>query len=265
STTAFAGTIPQNYDTYMGPMLFEPYAIDIAERFKNIPARNKVLEIACGTGRVTKHLYLSLPEDANFVATDLNKDMIEIAKQRNVSTDIDWQVADAQALPFADESFDVVVCQFGYMFMQNKEKAFAESYRVLKPGGMLLFNCWDSLANNDMFNIANNVVANFFPDNPPVFFNIPFSFYDTELMNSLLEKTGFKNITIELVQKESVSTPENAAKGMVEGSPIFVFINEHAPSLLNDIRNTVEKEIGEKYGTNPLTAPMQAWVAQAEK
>jgi ubiquinone/menaquinone biosynthesis C-methylase UbiE len=265
SVTAFAGSVPQKYDAHLGPMLFEPYAIDIASRLRNVALKNQVLEIACGTGRVTKHLHGLLPSGGKLVATDLNKDMMEIAKTSNPSGNIEWQVADAQDLHFADESFDAIVCQFGYMFMPDKEKAFSESHRVLKNGGALLFNCWDKLENNVLFYTANNIINKYFPENPPVFYHIPFSFYDTELMRHVLIKTGFKNISIDFVEKEAISIASGAACGIVEGNPVYGFICERDPSLVDTIRNSVEKEISSKYGSDPLKAPMYAWVVQAWK
>jgi ubiquinone/menaquinone biosynthesis C-methylase UbiE len=265
SVTDFAGSVPQKYDTYLGPMLFEPYAVDIADRLKNIFPKNQVLEIACGTGRVTKHLRSSMPPAAKLVATDLNADMIEIAKAKNIQGNIEWQVADAQNLGFAYESFDAVVCQFAYMFMPDKVKAFAETYRVLKKGGSVVFNCWDRLQNNSLFDTANKIVESFFPNDPPMFYHVPFSFHDTALMRSLLAGAGFKNIAIDDVQKEAVSNAADASIGIVEGNPIYGFIREHDPLLLNTIRSAVQKKISEKYGGDPLKAPMKAWVVTAMK
>src|SRR5579859_1014886 len=106
----FAGSIPALYDRHLGPMLFEPYALDMAERVARL-APKRVLEIAAGTGIVTRALSQKLPAVA-IVATDLNQPMLDHAAARLTSERITWRQADAQALPFEDGSFDVVVCQF---------------------------------------------------------------------------------------------------------------------------------------------------------
>src|SRR5438067_1269268 len=142
SLTAFEGTVPARYDQFLGPALFEPYALDLIERVQNKPM-NKILEIACGTGRLTRHLISALPEGDRLTATDLNSDMIEIAKRTVKDNRISWQVVDAQNLPFADNSFDMIICQFGVMFFPDKVTAFKEAYRVLKPEGLFIFNTWD--------------------------------------------------------------------------------------------------------------------------
>src|ERR1043165_3264072 len=140
-TAAFAGSIPANYERYLGPFLFEPYALDLVSRLQD-KKYNDILEIACGTGRVTKHLASSVKHDT-LTATDLNQDMIDIAKTRVPNKNIKWQQADALELPFKDNSFDLVVIQFGVMFFPDKSKGLSEAYRVLKPGGKLIYNTWN--------------------------------------------------------------------------------------------------------------------------
>ncbi|HVM88625.1 MAG TPA: class I SAM-dependent methyltransferase [Puia sp.] len=265
SVTTFAGPVPQKYDTYLGPMLFEPYARDMASRVSRLSINDRVLEIACGTGRVTKHLRTALPSAVKLVATDLNADMIKIAEAKNIPGNINWQVADAQNLNFPDESFDAVVCQFGYMFVPDKAKAFTEVYRVLKKGGTFIFNTWDKLQNNPMFDTANTIVNSFFPEKPPVFYHVPFSFYDMELARSLLINAGFQNMIIEFSEMDAISNAKDASTGMVEGNPVYDFVCEKAPSLLPVIRDAVEKEITKKFGMHPLKAPMKAWIVTAEK
>src|SRR6476661_6264867 len=144
SLTAFAGSVPANYDRYLGPLLFEPYALDLVERLKNDQLK-QVLEIACGTGRVTRHLTKLVEADGRLVASDLNPDMIAQAKTQLTGERVQWQVADAQQLPFDANSFDHVICQFGVMFFPDKPAAFREAYRVMQPGGKYIFSVWDNM------------------------------------------------------------------------------------------------------------------------
>src|SRR5688500_16765869 len=148
STPAFAGSIPEGYDRYLRPLLFEPYALDLAGRVPITPGM-KVLELACGTGIVTRALLGVLPGDATIVATDVSGHMLGVAQQK-ISPDprLAWQPADATTLPFDTGSFHAVICQFGLMFFPDKLRALREARRVLRPAGTLIFNVWDSLERN---------------------------------------------------------------------------------------------------------------------
>src|SRR5260370_41657792 len=130
--TVFSGSIPSIYDSYLGPLIFEPYAEDLADR---LPALNaeRVLETAAGTGIVTRALLRSLPASVSVVATDLNQPMLDRAAELLSSSRVSWQKADAQALPFPDGAFDAVVCLFGEMFFPDKQNAYLEALRGLTP------------------------------------------------------------------------------------------------------------------------------------
>ncbi|GAA4414038.1 methyltransferase domain-containing protein [Nibrella viscosa] len=261
---AFTGTVPKNYEKYLGPYLFEPYAKDLIGHIDH-PAE-AVLELACGTGRVTRHLRQHFPAATRLVATDLNPDMLTIARQLISGENMEWQVADMQALPFDDHTFDLVVCQFGFMFVPDKPLAFGEVYRVLRPGGRLLFNTWDKLAYNQTSDLTNQVVAQFFPDSPPNFFNIPFSMHDQHQIRSWLENAGFQDISVELIAKQSVGeSPEAIARGLLLGTPLYPIIQERRPDLLPRIIEAASKAIGERFGFESPASRMQAWVAQGVK
>ena len=262
----FSGTVPALYDQYMGPLFFEPYAADIASRLKENNIR-KVLEIACGTGRVTKHIRRAVPASAELIATDLNPGMLEVAKEALKEMNVEFRIADAQALPFDDESFDVIVCQFGLMFVPDKPTAFREAFRVLKKGGRLLFNTWDRIENNPLSNTLKNIIASFFaPGDSPDFYKVPFSMYDKQELKSLMEDAGFNNITIELVTKEGIaSTAADGAKGLVLGTPAFMEISAMDASAPEKIVAIAEKEIARLYGDNPCKSELNAWVCEGWK
>src|SRR5438105_4692385 len=167
--TAFVGSVPELYTRYMGPMFFEPYAADLAGRLQEVVS-GRLLETACGTGIVTRALAATLPATMAITATDLNQAMLDFAKLQPGGERVTWQQTDAQDLPFPDRSFDVVVCQFGVMFFPDKQQAYREALRVLKPGGRFMFSVWDRLDNNDLSLIVHRAVAEMFPDDPPMFF-----------------------------------------------------------------------------------------------
>src|SRR4051812_17398795 len=138
----FAGSIPENYDRYMVPLIFQSFADDLARRVAAL-APLAVLETAAGSGAVTRALTAKLGPQASYVVTDLNQPMLDYAASRQPADDrVRWRQADALALPFDDESFDVVCCQFGAMFFPDREAGYREAGRVLKPGGHFVFNVW---------------------------------------------------------------------------------------------------------------------------
>jgi len=258
---AFGGSIPENYDRYLGPSFFEPYANDMAARMD--PTRHhRVLEIACGTGIVTRRLRKRLATDASLVATDLNPAMLALAQNTSVKN-VTWREADATTLPFADASFDAVVCQFGVMFFPDKETAFRETHRVLSPGGVFLFNVWDSLEHNPAARTAHETIGAFFDRDPPSFYETPFGFHDPELIRRLLRGAGFEEIKVSIVSLpcRSPSAAEFAI-GLVRGTPVATAIEERGASV-DPILRAVEKKIGERFGVAPLETTMQALVCRA--
>jgi ubiquinone/menaquinone biosynthesis C-methylase UbiE len=128
----FLGSIPEHYDRHLGPVIFEPYAADLAVRVSTSGAES-VLEIACGTGILTQQLRARLPRAARLVATDLNEPMIDHARSKLGSLEaIEWRQADAAALSFESGAFQALACQFGFMFVPDKDAAFREARRVLE-------------------------------------------------------------------------------------------------------------------------------------
>ncbi|MDT4898960.1 MAG: hypothetical protein QOH25_4037 [Acidobacteriota bacterium] len=262
--TAFIGSIPENYDRYLGPVLFEPYASDLVERL-NISEGAAVLELACGTGVVTRLLRDRFPPSVRLVATDLNEAMIAYAARKfRPDEAIEWKQSDATNLPFPGESFDAVVCQFGLMFVPDKERAIREAYRVLKPGGAFLFSVWDAIEHNDLAYIAHTTISTFFEHDPPNFYEIPFCFHDPEAIASLLTKAGFRDIKLSLLTLPSISpTASEAAKGLVEGNPVIVAINERRPADVSKIMAAVAKAVAARCGDMPVRGRMQAFVCAA--
>lgn len=265
SITAFTGNVPLNYETYLGPLFFEPYAHDLAERLPNNKYGN-ILELACGTGRVTKYLMRKLQQDGTLLATDLNDAMLSIGRQKVTDARIQWNVVDAHDLPYEEDSFDLIVCQFGVMFFQDKPKAFREAFRVLKSGETFLFNTWDHIQYNALTEVTRKVMDQIFPDDPAPFLTKgPFSLFDKELIHQLLTDAGFKDITIDTVRITSTATSvQDCLNGIIDGTPISAYLQE---------RNTPTAEVKEKvaealetYRENgALKLPMQAHVCYGRK
>jgi ubiquinone/menaquinone biosynthesis C-methylase UbiE len=263
--TSFTGSIPANYDRYLGPILFETYALDLAERVKSKKLDN-VLELACGTGRLTRHLSKLVPENGHYIATDLNPDMMAVAQSKIADKKIEWRVANAQDLPFENNSFDLVVCQFGVMLFAEKEKAFAQVFRVLKPQGAFVFSVWDDIKYSPKVALVNKVMQDVTGANPADFLTKgPHSFYNKSEIRNLLMEAGFTNIQIEEVQKTvTLENPEDLFKGFTEGSPLRLYIEEQEPSLQQTIKDRLQKEFTAAYESN-REMPMQALVCEATK
>lgn len=262
----FAGSIPAVYDRYLGPMFFQPYAEDMAARL-NVAENSSVLELACGTGIVTRILRDRLPATARLVATDLNEAMMQNAATKFTGNDaVEWQQADATSLPFEDQTFDAVVSQFGFMFFPDKATSAREARRVLKPGGVFLFNVWDSLEQNPLGQIAHETVARFFEKDPPTFYQVPFGYHDHDEIRRVLEDAGFRDIRIDVVRKTSVPTrADDAATGLVEGSPVSVAITDRDASLFPKIKAAVADALAKQLGGTTFQAPMSAVVVEARK
>jgi len=263
SITRFVGSIPELYDRHMGPVLFEPYARDLAAR---LPAGSRrVLEIAAGTGRVTRHLLGALASDAELVATDLNEPMIAIAQQQLVDSRVRWQAADAQALPFKtdDEPFDVVVCQFGLMFVPDKVLALREMRRVLRTGGTLLLSVWDELGRNPASKRLHELAFALMPENPPAFMATPFSMSDAQVLRSLATEAGFSEVRIDTVVKtgEAVSAAD-LATGFVRGNPLWGQLVERGVDA-EAFHAQVAAMLAQEFGDMPCKSPMSAHVLTA--
>jgi ubiquinone/menaquinone biosynthesis C-methylase UbiE len=200
----FAGSIPENYDRYMVPLIFEPYATDIARRAASLSPK-AVLEIAAGTGVVTRAMAPRLSPNASYIVTDLNQPMLDYAaSQQGPDSRIEWRQADALALPFENAAFDLVCCQFGAMFFPDRLAAYREAKRVLKPRGHFLFNTWDRIEENDFADDVTNALARMFPNDPPRFMaRTPHGYHDTVLIRRELEEAGFSGVVIETIAELS--------------------------------------------------------------
>ena len=260
SVTSFVGSIPELYDRHLGPVLFEPYARDLAAR---IPAGTKrILEVAAGTGRVTKHLLGKLPADGELRATDLNPPMIDEGKRRVSDPRVTWEVADAQALGGVS-SFDVVACQFGLMFVPDKHLALTEMRRALKPGGMLLLSTWDDLSKNPATNLLHELAYAASPADPPTFMKTPFSMGDAAALKKLVEDAGFSQVRVDTVATTGeASSAANIAAGFVRGNPLYNQLTERNVDA-DALQAKVAQSLAKAFGEAPCRMPQSAHVVTA--
>lgn len=263
---AFVGTVPANYDRYLGPILFHRYADDLAARVPVSPG-TRVLEVACGTGIVTERLLRRLGGRGTLVATDLNEAMIAHAQARGVAgPGLEWRQADGTSLPFPDQAFDVVVCQFGLMFFPDKAAGVREAYRVLAPGGTYLVSVWDRIEHNPIARIAHDTFREFFPADPPQFYQTPFNLHDEAAVRRLLDAAGFADVSHASVETVGESpSAADAAMGCVEGNPVLGTIMERRAEALPDIKAAVARNIAAELGDHPVRCRLRAHVFTARR
>jgi len=261
----FIGSVPQYYDRHLGPIIFVDYAGDMAQRVAACrPAR--VLETAAGTGIVTRCLRDALAVDAHLTATDLNPPMLEIARQKFRPGElVEFRPADAMALPFAADSFDAVVCQFGVMFYPDKDKSYREVYRVLACGGRYFFSVWDMHRYNPFARITHQVASSFFPIDPPQFMTVPFGYQFEPIKASLID-AGFGDINAAVVRLQK-DIPDAAAfaRGFVYGSPLFEQIQARGGVDAERVADALTQEFRREFGANPGRMPIQAIMFSAMK
>jgi SAM-dependent methyltransferase len=266
SDKVFAGSVPKLYDQYLVPLIFEPYAADLANRLRSRPL-SRVLEIAAGTGVVTRALASELPAHVDIVATDLNQAMIDQAAAVGTKRAVEWRQADATQLPFADGVYDAVVCQFGVMFFPDKAKAFAEARRVLKRRGVFVFNVWDRIEENEFADTVTTALASFFPDDPPRFLaRTPHGYHDPRAIERDLANGGFRTSPrIDTVAARSrAASPKIPAVAYCQGTPLRNELEARDAARLGEATDVAAEAIAQRYGRDAVDAKIQAHVVSIE-
>jgi SAM-dependent methyltransferase len=267
SDKVFTGSIPTLYDTYLVPLIFEPYAADLVDRLRT-RSLSRVLEIAAGTGVVTRALASALPDTVSIVATDLNQAMLDHASDVGTNRAVEWRQADAMQLPFADGTFDAIVCQFGVMFFPERSKAFSEARRVLRPGGAFIFNVWDRIAENEFADTVTTALESIFPDAPPRFLaRTPHGYHDRRVIASDLADGGFTaSPRIDTVaarsRAESCRIP---AIAYCQGTPLRNEIETREATRLGEATDVAAEGIARRFGRGAVDGKIQAHVVTVER
>ncbi len=262
-TNEFVGSVPELYDRYMGPMLFEPYAREMAGRFAGF--EGDILETAAGTGRVTRALAELTGPGAKITATDYSEQMLAQAMKVVSSPKIVWKQADATALPFEDASFDAVACQFGAMFFPDKAAGYSEARRVLREGGRYVFSVWDDIEANDLTIITVEATDALFPDNPSDFMRRgPFGYHDEEVIRAGLKAGGFTKVEVErVVLTTPAPSARHAAQAIVKSSPMALEVETLHPGRLDEAVEAATQALLVRFGEGPLNARGRALVVTA--
>ncbi|MEO8752010.1 MAG: class I SAM-dependent methyltransferase [Casimicrobiaceae bacterium] len=267
SDKVFSGLIPKLYESHLVPLIFQPYADDLAARLRGRRV-SRVLEIACGTGVVTRALAGALPGGSAIVATDLNQAMLDEAATAGAPRPVEWRQADAMSLPFPDAEFDAVVCQFGAMFFPDKAAAFAQAHRVLRPGGVFLFNVWDRVEDNEFADVTTTALAALFPGDPPRFLaRTPHGYHDRAAITRDVAAGGFTAAP----RIDTVTARSRAASSSVpaiaycQGTPLRNEIEARGPARLADATNVADAAIAARFGSGAVDGKIQAHVVTIER
>ncbi len=261
----FSGSIPEIYERFLVPLIFESYARDLAERLAKVKPQ-EVLETAAGTGVVTRAIASHLPASTRIVATDLNQPMVDYAAAKQPDENrIAWRQADALALPFEDRKFDAVVCQFGVMFFPDKAKGYTEARRVLKRGGHFFFNVWDRISENEFADVVTEALAALFPADPPRFLaRTPHGYHDVEKIREELTTAGFATISVETLDGTSrASSPRDPAIAYCQGTPLRSEIEARGAPGLEDATKKAAELVTRRFGNGPVEGRIRAHVITA--
>ena len=259
NSSSFVGDIPSHYDTGLGPNIFVDYADRLVGLCRDRKVRN-ALELAAGTGIVSRKLRNALPPEADLVVTDLNPPMLDIAKGKFLQGEnLEFLVANAMDIPFDDNEFDLMVCQFGVMFFPDKPASYKEAARVLRPGGRYVFNVWSAMSENPFSEMAHGVGEKFFPDDPPGFYHVPFHYGDPELVRSDLVAGGWSDVEHETIQlNKTIEDPDAFATALVFGNPLIDEIRERGGVSPEDVVSEMLSGLHATFGPNDMTMPLSA-------
>lgn len=262
----FAGSIPELYDRYLVPLICEPFAAELAHRLAG-RRLSRVLEIAAGTGVVTRAMAAVLPENVSIVATDLNQPMLDYAAAMGTQRVVEWRQANAMQLPFEGETLDAVVCQFGVMFLPEKSKAYAEARRVLRSGGIFMFNVWDRIEENDFADTVTTALESVFPNDPPRFLaRTPHGYYDRETIKRDIENAGFTAPPeiITVAHRSQAESSRIPAIAYCQGTPLRNEIEARNAARLEEATDAAAEAIAQRFGRGAVDGKIQAHVISVE-
>lgn len=263
----FAGTIPDVYDDYLVPMIFESYASDLARRVAALEPKS-VLETAAGSGVVTRALAPLLSDEACYLVTDLNQPMLDRAASRQPADErIGWQQADALNLPFAEETFDAICCQFGVMFFPDKVAGYRSALRALREGGKFIFNVWDRIEENEFADSVTKTASAIFHDDPPLFLaRTPHGYHDVEMIDSELRTAGFVSVEIHTIPDESrAENPRIPAVAYCQGTPLRNELEARDPARIEEVTDRATVDLERRYGSGPVSGKIQGHVVVATR
>jgi SAM-dependent methyltransferase len=259
--------VPELCDRHLVPLIFDRFADDLVERLRDLHAES-MLEVAAGTGVVTRAMAAGLPASVSITATDLSQPMIDYGQSVGTSLPVTWQRGDVIDLPFGNASFDAVVCQFGVMFLPDRPAAFAEVARVLRPGGVFLFNVWDAIEHNEFAAVVTAAVGGMFVDDPPLFLTrTPYGYFDEATIQADVAAGGFVSpASVAVLEARSrARSAEVPAIAFCQGTPLRNEIEARHPSGLAEATAVAAAAIEERFGETDVDGKIRGFVISATK
>jgi ubiquinone/menaquinone biosynthesis C-methylase UbiE len=249
-----AAGFPAVYEELMVPGFFAAFADELLDRAA--PTEDeRLLDVATGTGIVLRRARERVPGLARLTGLDLTPGMLAVARGRSEGLGIEYVEGDAQALPFEDDSFDVLTCQQGLQFFPEREQALAGFRRVLRPGGRAVVACWCEIESQPGYLAVAEVVARRLPDRAGAA-HAPFALPDAATLSDLLEGAGFSGVTVERVEGLArFDSPEEFTRAFLEGSPMALALGDLSADDRVELTREIVEAVRERVrdsGVSPL-------------
>jgi ubiquinone/menaquinone biosynthesis C-methylase UbiE len=259
----------ESYERFMVPSLFRPWASYLIELANPQPGE-RVLDIACGTGIVARNVVSLVGSKGIVMGLDANPDMIGMARAmaEREHLSIDWHTGSAEQLPFADENFDLILCQFGLMFFTDRHAALKQMHRVLKTGGRVILSVWQAIDRHPFYQTIHEVTQRHLGKSSV---QAVFSLGDVDELRKLLTDSGFRHITIESVSITArFPQPEEFLAWELDVDPAETpalrnLDAEAQQAIMAAVRQEVQGQVDEVMQDHQIVLPFHAYVAQARR
>jgi ubiquinone/menaquinone biosynthesis C-methylase UbiE len=220
----YGGTAPENYERYFVPAIGRPLAAELIEAADLQPGE-RVLDVACGTGIITRLAAERVGPTGKVAGLDLNPGMLGVARAVTPpDLTVEWYESNAESMPLADAEFDVVLSQLGLQFMADKPAALSEMYRVLKPGGRLALSVGGPTP--PPFAIFAEALGRHISPQISPFVHMVFSLNDPDVLRTLVSGAGFRDVSVETyTRKLKLPAPRDFLWQYVHSTPLAEAVN----------------------------------------
>jgi ubiquinone/menaquinone biosynthesis C-methylase UbiE len=258
---------PDSYERYQVPSVFEPLARMFLQRIALRPGQ-RVLDVACGTGVVTRLAAPILGPAGVIVGVDLNLKMLEVAREHAPTNgaQVEWRQGDAASLPGSDADFDVVLCQQGLQFFPDKARALRDMHRVLRPGGLVGICVWRAIEHSPCHLAIAEALHRLVGAEVAQRFQAPFSFGDPDVLNAAMVAAGFRDVDIQVdIVMRRLLPPKESVPGLLASTPVGPEFAALEQMTRDAIVEEVATSLSEYRDEKGLTLPQPTHIALATK